>query len=120
MKRPVRPRDDRRERRYEVEGEVVLKVLFTRSDDVKEIRAKLVNFGPGGIFVETAEEVPPGALAELDLKLEGQPLANTMGLVRWLKPGRGVGLEFFYSTDEERDALERYLEEWLAARRQCN
>jgi hypothetical protein len=119
-KKPVDPKDDRRETRYEVEGEVELKVLFMRSEEMKEVRARLRNFGPGGIYAETEEDIPPGALAELNLKLEGRPLANTMGLVRWLRPGKGVGIEFFYSTDEEREALESYLSEWLATRRERN
>lgn len=109
--------DDRREHRYEVEGEVVLKVLFTRSDDVLEVRGRLRNVGSGGLYVETDQEVPPGALADLDLRLEGRPLANTLGLIRWIKPGKGAGVEFFYATEEERVALESYLSDWLKTRR---
>jgi hypothetical protein len=116
----VNPKDDRRETRYEVEGEVELKLLQMRSDEIKAVKARLRNFGPGGIYVETEEDVPPGALAELNLCLEGRPLANTMGLVRWLQPGKGLGIEFFYSTAEERDALEAYLADWLKTRRERN
>ncbi len=110
------PLDDRRQARFEVEGEVRLKVFFTRTDDVKEISARLRNVSPGGIFVETPEEIPPGLLADLDLRLDGAPLANTLGLVRWWKPGEGVGIEFFYGTEEEKEALDRYLAEWVERR----
>lgn len=120
MSREIDSKDDRRETRYDVEGEVHLKVLFKNSDDIKEVRARLRNFGPGGIYVETDEDIPPGALTDLNLKLEGRPLANTLGLVRWLRPGKGFGIEFFYSTDEEREALEAYLGEWLKTRRERN
>jgi len=106
------PREDRTFDRFEVDGEVVLKVLYTRSSDVKEVRARLKNAGTGGLFIETKEEIPEGALADLDLRLEGAPLANTLGLIRWHKPGEGVGIEFFYATDEERDALQEYLACW--------
>ncbi len=108
--------DDRANERFEVDGEVTLRVLMTRSDDVKQIRARVRDVGLGGIYVETDADIPPGALADLDLRLDGRPLANTMGLVRWLKPGKGAGIEFFYATDEERDALRAYLEGWLQAR----
>jgi hypothetical protein len=112
----VQGREDRRKVRHEVQGEVQVRVLFTKTANLKEVRARLRNFGTGGIYVETSEEIPPGALADLDLKLEGRPLANTLGLVRWYRPGEGVGIEFLYGTDEERDALEAYLDEWLKTR----
>ncbi|GIW72168.1 MAG: hypothetical protein KatS3mg102_1710 [Planctomycetota bacterium] len=112
----MRPRDDRQEERYEVEGEVTLKVLMTRSEDVRSVRARLKNVGIGGLYVETDAEIPVGTLADLDLRLEGRPLANTLGLVRWLRPGQGLGIEFFYSTEEERDALRAYLEGWVRER----
>src|SRR5438105_1040365 len=89
-------REDRRQIRYEVEGEVFLKVLFTKTADMKEVRARLRNVCAGGIYIETEETIPMGALADLELKLEGKPLANTLGLVRWFRPGEGVGIEFLY------------------------
>ncbi|HVY61283.1 MAG TPA: hypothetical protein VHF22_06495, partial [Planctomycetota bacterium] len=60
--------------------------------------------------------VPVGALADLNLRLEGGPLANTLGLIRYVRKGEGAGLEFFYATDEERDALEGYLTAWRKKR----
>ena len=108
--------DDRRNERFEVDGDVTLKVLMTRTDDVREVRARLVNAGAGGLFVRTDSDVPVGALAELDIQLDGRPLANTLGLVSWHQPGEGAGIEFFYTTDEERDAIVRYLEQWQRAR----
>ena len=109
--------NERRFERYEVDGEVDLRVLFTRSPDVKEVKARLINAGNGGLFVETGEELPAGAIADLNIHLEGAELANTMGLVRWLKPGKGAGIEFFYATEEERDALVEYLTGWLQRKR---
>lgn len=109
--------NERRFERFDVNGEVDLRVLFTRSPDVKEVKAKLVNAGPGGLYVETREELPPGAIADLNIHLDGADLANTMGLVRWLRPGQGAGIEFFYATEEERDALMTYLNGWLSRRK---
>lgn len=110
--------EDRRSTRYEVEGDVCLRVLFTRSNDLKEVRGRLVNAGPGGLFIETADAIEPGALADLDLQLDGERLANTLGLVRWVKPGEGAGIEFFYGTDEEKAAIEGYLVGWVHRRRE--
>lgn len=109
--------NERRSARYEVDGEVCLRVLFTRSNDIQEVKARVRNVGPGGLFVETTEPIDPGALTDLDLRLTGHPLANTMGIVKWIKPGEGAGIEFFYGTDEEKEALERYLLDWLARKK---
>jgi hypothetical protein len=116
LKKPIKPGDERRDDRVEADGEVRLKVFFTRTDDVKEVSARLKNVSPGGVFVETPEEIPPGMLADLDLKLEGAPLANTLGLIRWWRPGEGVGIEFFYATAEEKEALDAYLSAWSKRR----
>ena len=109
-------RDDRRHERYEASGEVELRIVYTHTTDVTAVRARLVNAGKGGLFLETEAEIPPGVLADLDVRLEGIELSNTLGLVRWTKPGAGVGVEFFYATDEEKTALEARIAEWLARR----
>jgi hypothetical protein len=104
--------EDRKYERFDVEGEVDLRVIFTKSADVMEVRARLKNVGTGGLYIETKEALPPGALADLNLKLEGK-VANTLGLIRWLNPGEGAGIEFFYATEEERDALREHLIDWV-------
>ena len=45
----------RRSRRFEVEGDVHVKVLFTKSNDLKSVKAKLKNAGLGGLFIETKD-----------------------------------------------------------------
>jgi hypothetical protein len=114
----VRSLDERREERLEVNGEVDLKIYLTRADaaEVREVKGRLVNVSDGGLYIETDEtDLPLGALTDLKISLEGQ-LADTVGLIRWLEPGKGAGIEFFYSTDEERDALRDYLRRWTAQR----
>ena len=108
--------DERREERIEVNGEVQLRIYLTRADadEVREVKGRLVNVSDGGLYVETDEaDLPLGALTDLKLSLEGE-LADTVGLIRWLEPGKGAGIEFFYSTDEERDSLRDYLRRWTA------
>lgn len=109
-------RDDRRHVRHDASGVVDLRIILTHAPDVRQVRARLRNAGRGGLYVETAEEIPPGVLADLDIRLEGEALANTLGLVRWCKPGDGVGIEFFYATDDEKVALEARIDDWLARR----
>jgi len=104
--------DDRNTNRFEVRGDVTLKVLMTKTEDIQEVQARLINAGPGGLYIETADTLPEGALATLDIRLEGGSLANTLGLIKWVTPGKGGGIEFFYSTEEERDALLASLESW--------
>lgn len=109
--------DLRRSERVDVGGDVTLRVYLTRTDDVREVEAKLVNAGVGGLYVRAEDcDLPLGALTDLEIRLDGTLLAATLGLVRWVDPdGHGAGLEFFYSTDEERDALRLYLLEWQRA-----
>jgi len=103
--------DGRRSERLVVEGDVTLRVYLTRTDNVREVEAKLVNAGVGGLYVRAEDcDLPLGSLADLEIRLDGALLAASLCLVRWVEPeGRGIGLEFFYSTDEERDALRLYL-----------
>ena len=66
-------RDDRRHERFEADGEVILRVLLTRCDDVASIRARVRDVGLGGLYVETEADIPPGALADLELRLDAVP-----------------------------------------------
>ena len=109
-------REDRRFDRYDADGEVDLRVILTSSDDVRELKARLRNASTGGLYVETRDEVPVGALADLKLRLEGSSQASTLGLIRHVRPGEGCGIEFFYATEEERDALDSHLTSWRKAR----
>lgn len=108
--------DGRESERFEVDGDVTLRVYLTRTDDVCEVHATLVNAGMGGLLIRTdaaSGELPVGALADLEIQLDGAPLQHVLGLVRWVDDGRkDAGIEFFYSTDEERDALEYSLRDW--------
>ena len=114
---PTTKADQRHAERIDVDGDIRLRVYLTRRDDVQEVRAHLVNVSAGGLCIDrTDADLPLGALADLELWLEGAPLANTLALIRWIKPGRAAGLEFFYATDEERTAFLYYLELWRRKR----
>lgn len=110
---PLPSRDDRRVNRIDIDAPVLLKVFMTQTDDVQTVRGRLRDIGLGGLYVETETELPEGALADLDLELAGKKMESAVGLVRWYKPGVGAGIEFFYTTDEERDEVETVVAEWI-------
>ncbi|RME81548.1 MAG: hypothetical protein D6785_08870 [Planctomycetota bacterium] len=91
--------------RYEFEGEVKIKILFTPSENLKEVEAKIGNVSAGGLFIKTDEPFEEGALADLAFKLPDKLPANTLGLIKWAKPNEGIGIEFFYATEEEKQAI---------------
>lgn len=114
----VKQYDTRGGERFDVQGEVTLRVYLTRTNDVREVRARLVNLGVGGLYVEALDNtLPIGALADLEIQLDGCLATTTLGLVRWYENGKGAGIEFFYSTDADRDALHHYLLEWQCGKR---
>lgn len=97
--------DKRESQRYEFQGDVKIKILFTPSESLKEVEGKIVNVSAGGLFIKTNEEFEEGALADLGFKLPDNLPANTLGLIKWTKPKEGIGIEFFYATEEEKQAI---------------
>lgn len=91
--------------RFEFEGNVRVKILFTPSEELKEVEAKIGNVSAGGLYIKTDEPLEEGALADLGFKLPDNLPANTLGLVKWSRPGKGVGIEFFYATEEEKKSI---------------
>ena len=106
--------DDRQAMRLDADGEVRLRQIFTRGAAPKEVRGLIRNVSATGLCITPESPVEVGTLADLELQLDGQPLAHTLGLIRWADPATGVGIEFFYGTEEERDALQHYILAWAA------
>ncbi len=51
------------------------------------------NLSQGGVFIVTDEELDPGEEFEIELRLPGGEVVNTIVEVRWLRPpGAGGGL----------------------------
>ncbi len=103
----------RENQRIEFQGNIKLRVLFTKSNQLKEIDANIVNVSEGGVYIETPEDLEEGALADLKFKLATSLRKNPLGLVKWVKPGKGVGIEFFYSSQEEKEEIKRELDRIL-------
>ncbi|MCZ6688196.1 MAG: PilZ domain-containing protein [Planctomycetota bacterium] len=97
--------------RYEVEGECDVKILYTGSDpknmQVRILKAQIKNASVGGLYLEMKEPLREGDLT--DCKFQVGPVENSssLGLVKWNDAGKGMGIEFFYGSEEERDRLQR-------------
>ena len=97
--------------RYEIEGECDVKILYTGSDpkntQVRILKAQIKNASVGGLYLEMKEPLREGDLT--DCKFHVGPVENSssLGLVKWNDAGKGMGIEFFYGSEEERDRLQR-------------
>ncbi len=79
-------------------------VLVIWSCDGRDEISQVRDLSFGGLFVETARPRPVGATAMLDFMVEdGQIKADAV--VRHIRPGHGVGLEFTAMTDGDRTHL---------------
>ena len=98
-------RVDPRER---VNGECDMKVLFTRREPramrVRRVKARVLNVSQGGLCLQTQEPFQEGDLADCEFRLHDGSQASSLGLVKWRDPYRGVGIEFFHGSEDERDA----------------
>ena len=77
---------------------------FTRVDyehdleisiDEKQIKGRTVNISPGGAFVIMDEEPELGVKLTIALQLPGvNKVSEIPCIVRWSKPGQGIGIQF--------------------------
>ena len=94
--------------RMRVSGECDMKVLFCRKDpramQVRMVKARVLNLSQGGLCLQTQEPFQEGDLADCDFRLHDGSQATSLGLVKWRDPRRGIGIEFFHGSEEQRDA----------------
>ncbi len=81
------------ERRADRRLLIRLSVIFTAED-----RVELGNTGDislGGMFIETAVPVESGARITVKFRAAGLEQPQTVpAVVRWMEPGRGMGVQF--------------------------
>ncbi len=81
--------DNRKHARHDCDFEVEIAV----GDEIQPGRA--VNISRGGIFVRTDPAPDFGARVRLVMQLQGVPGRSEIPcVVRWRKPGEGIGLQF--------------------------
>lgn len=99
--------------RYEIGGECDVKVLYTREDPrsraTHTLKAQIKNASVGGLCIKTQEPFREGDLADCDFRLKGDKKGSSLGLVKWCSPDKGVGIEFFHGSEEQRDNLQKDL-----------
>ena len=98
-KRPAR----RRENRHSYLSE--LSVLYEGFSE--DICVRPPDLSPRGMFINTREEYPQGAVLKLRFRLvRSGVVIETRGEVRYCLKGVGVGVEFFGITPEAARAIE--------------
>lgn len=98
-------------RRVEVNGDCELKVLYSRSDPKSAVTRKYTvrigNVSEGGLYLKTPEIFQEGDLADCHFGLGRDGKSSSLGLVKWLSPGKGVGIEFFHGSEGERNSVQK-------------
>ena len=64
--------------------------------------------GLGGIFLYTREPLASGSMIEMIIDA-GSEDVHARGIVRYVKPGTGMGLQFVQMQPEDRARLGRFL-----------
>ena len=103
--------DKRLSPRYRVHGECSLKIIYQRDNprslESRTLKATIKNASEGGLCLETKGVFREGDLADCNFKLGGKLKSSTLGLVKWHAPGKGVGIEFFHGSEDDRDNLQK-------------
>lgn len=103
-------RERRAHPRFPLRAPAVLRTIQASGRATEVRRAVIANVGNGGIRVRTTHPIPEGTLTDFTFRLPGRTHpTRLLGLVRWSRPRRGAGIEFFYSTDVERNRIIRSL-----------
>ena len=69
---------------------------------------KLTDLSLGGCYIETAAPFPERTQVTLTLRADGAEM-RTLGLVRVMHPGRGMGIEFAAGAAEQRAQTENFI-----------
>jgi hypothetical protein len=93
-------------------GDVRLKVLYTKSNDLREARARIRTISDEGLFLETRELFEVNALLDLDIHITEDIHVNILGVIIGSRPDEGIGVEFFPGSEEEALELKRKLGRW--------
>jgi CheY-like chemotaxis protein len=78
------------------------------------IRCRLTDLSSGGCYVETNSPFPAGARVGLSMRV-AEVAARAEGVVRVMHPDIGMGVEFTQRTAEQREQVEKFIQELMAA-----
>ena len=102
----VNSQEPREERRRHERSRLIIDVFYN-GDDLTGV-ASTKDISPGGLYMNTQQELPEGGLLTLRLPFaEGDVVVNAE--VVYSNPGRGVGVRFHGVPEADRAHLERAL-----------
>jgi len=79
-----------------------------RADSSVATRCTLIDIGPGGCYVQTAETFPSGTPLEIAVRTEDLRLRIHVKVVS-MHPGLGMGVEFSLTNDEHREQVQQLI-----------
>jgi CheY-like chemotaxis protein len=78
------------------------------------IHCRLTDLSSGGCYVETNSPFPAGARVGLSMRV-AEVAVRVEGVVRVMHPDIGMGVEFTQRTAEQREQVEKFIQELMAA-----
>ena len=71
--------------------------------------SRLGTVGLGGLFLKTKEPLPEGCAVDLMVRVSSGNDVRAKAIVRNVKPGKGMGVEFMKMSGEDRSRLNKFL-----------
>jgi PilZ domain-containing protein len=94
------------EERYQVYSDLAV----TYEGCEENIAVRVPDISPRGIFINTPQPFPEGAVLEVQFRLtRTNVVVKARGEVRYCLPGVGIGVEFVEISPEARGAIEKEL-----------
>ncbi len=88
---------------------MILRHILATGKTAPVTGVRVQNVGNGGVLVRLSRPLPEGSLVDLSFQLPGRArTTRLLGLVRWSRKA-SMGIQFFYSTDMERNRIVRSL-----------
>lgn len=110
------PPDRRKYRRLPATLPVQVAEQKTAETTAKSILGRIGDLSENGAFVPTASPLTPGSFVRLKFALEPQKISlDVFGVVRWVEPGAGMGIQFIKVSTADSVALKSYVSERQAA-----
>lgn len=98
---------EQEEHRQHDRSRLIVDVFFDGKDVTGVASTK--DISAGGLYMNTQEKLPEGALLTLNIPLGAGRQVVVRAEVVYSNPGRGVGVRFQGLSEEDRDLLERGL-----------
>ncbi len=100
------PADRRRYRRFPTTMRVVVAEQRTNASTAKTLMGKISDISENGAFVPTPAPLSEGSFVRLQFEVDPQKVRlDVVGIVRWIEPGSGMGIQFLQVATADGNAL---------------